>query len=71
MLSDYTIRINGGVWRGCTAPTSDINNRYIIITSNLRDYASFRDEEWWEIEHVLNATQRTHMIFDEKHQKYD
>ena len=39
--------------------------------SNPRYYARFRNEEWWEIEHVLDATRGTCRILDAKYLKYD
>ena len=37
----YTIKVNGGVYEGCTAPMRD--------PYNFCDDASFRNEEVWEI----------------------
>ena len=44
-----------------------INNGYVRITYDLHDDASFRDEELWEIEHLLDATHHMRRIFDEKY----
>ena len=55
-FSNYTVKRNGGPYKGCTAPM-----RYLY---DLCDYSSFRNEEEWESEHVLNSTQRTRRILE-------
>ena len=60
-FSDYTIKGNGGAYKGCTAPT---RNPY-----NLCDDASFRNEEVWESEHVLDYMRRRRRILDESYQR--
>ena len=54
-VSDYTNRVNGGAYKGRTTSTRYMNNSYVRINSDLLD-AIFRDEDLWEIKHVLNAT---------------
>ena len=68
---DYTIRLNGGTYEGCTASMRDMNNNYVRINSDLIDDASFRDEELWESEHLLDSTRRTRRIWDAKYQESD
>ena len=55
-LSNYTIKGNGGAYKGCIAAMK--------YPSDLRDDASFRNEELWESKHVLYSMQRKHMILD-------
>ena len=50
-FSDYTIRVNGGAYEGCT-----ISIKY---PSDLRNDASLRDEKLWKSEHVIDATRNT------------
>ena len=57
----YTIKVNGGVYEGCTAPMRD--------PYNFCDDASFRNEEVWEIEYVLDSMRRTRRILDASYQK--
>ena len=44
-LLDYTIRVNGGAYKGCIASMRGTNNSYVIITSEHIDDARFRDKE--------------------------
>ena len=44
-LSDYTIRVNVGAYKGCTESTIDTKNSYVTITSDLLDDARFRGEQ--------------------------
>ena len=53
---------NGGAYKGCTVSMKD--------PSKLHNDASFRDEELWESEHVLNAMQFMRRILDAKYQKF-
>ena len=62
-LSDYTIKGNGGAYKGCTAPMRD--------PYNLCDDASFRNEKVWESDHVLDYTGRTRIILDANCQRSD
>ena len=62
-FSYYTIKGNGYVYKGCTAPMKD--------PSNLCDGTSLRNEELWESEHVLNSTRCTRMILDVNYQGSD
>ena len=39
--------------------------------SDLCDAASFRNEELWESEHVIDSTQRTRRILEANYQKAD
>ena len=45
------------------------NNSYVIINSEHIDETSFRDEEWWEIEQLLDDTRLMRRILDGKYQK--
>ena len=60
-LSDYTISGKIGMYEGCTV--------YMKDTSDLCDDKIFRNEEWWESEHILDSTRRTHRILDTKRSK--
>ena len=62
-FSDYTIKVNGCAYKGCTAPTRD--------PYDLCDDASFRNEEVWESEHVLDSMRCTRRILDAKYQRAD
>ena len=62
-FSDYTIKGNEGAYEGCTAPMKD--------PYDLCDDASFRNEEVWEREHVLDSARRTLRILDENYQRAD
>ena len=44
------------------------NNSYVIINSKNIDETSFRDEEWWEIEQLLDDTRLMRRILDGKYQ---
>ena len=55
----------------CTASMIYINNGYVRITYDLHDDASFRDEELWESENLLDATHHMSRIFDAKYKKDD
>ena len=70
-LSDYTIRLNGGAYKGWAISMRDMNNSYVWITSDLHYETSFRDEEIWECEHVLDPTRLIHRILGAKYQKSD
>ena len=48
-FSGYTIRVNVGAYKGCTISMRGMSNEYVRISSNLRDYASFMNEELWEV----------------------
>ena len=49
----------------------DINNIYEINPSGQLDEASFRDEELWKSEHVIDDTRSTRRILNTKYQNYD
>ena len=60
---DYTIKSNGGAYKGCTTPMK--------YPYDLCDDESFINEEVWESEHVLNSTGSTRRILDANYQKAD
>ena len=60
-LYKYKIKVSGGAYKECTAPMK--------YPSNLCDDASFRNQELWEIEHVLNSTRRTRRILNANYQR--
>ena len=60
-FSNYTIRGNGGAYEGCTI--------YVKDPSDLRDDAMFRNEEWWESEHILDSRRHKLRILDAQYQK--
>ena len=62
-FSNYKIKGNGGTYKGCTAPMKD--------PSDFCDNERFRNEEWWEREHILDSTRRTHRILDANYQRYN
>ena len=62
-FSNYTIKGNGGAYKGCTAPM-----KYYF---DLCDDASFRNEEWRENDHVLDSTKCTRRILDANYQRAD
>ena len=62
-ISDYTIKVDGCAYKGCTAPMRD--------PYDLCDDASFRNEKLWESEQLINSTQRTRRLLDAKYQKAD
>ena len=62
-FSEHIIMGNGGAYEKCT-----VSMKY---PSDLRDDSSFRDGEWWESEHTLNATRCTRRILDAKYKKSD
>ena len=43
-FSDFSIRVNGGAYEGCTASMREINNSYKIFPSYQLNDASFRDK---------------------------
>ena len=43
-LSDYIIRGDGGVYKGCTASMRDANNIFVGIPYDLLNNANFRDK---------------------------
>ena len=55
-FSGYIIRLIGATYEVCKASMIYINNSCVIIPSGYLDDKRFRDEEWWESEHVLDAT---------------
>ena len=55
------IKVDVGAYKGCTAP---MRESYTVC-----DYASFRNEEIWESEHVLNSTRLTRRILDGNYQR--
>ena len=50
---------------------NEINKDYVKFPYDICNGASFRVEELLEIEHALNAMQRTRGILDAKYQNYD
>ena len=58
---NYTIKGNGGVYEGCTAPMK--------YPSNMCHDAIYRNEEWWESKHLLDSTWSMCSILDAKYQK--
>ena len=62
-FSDYTIKVNGCAYKGCTAPTRD--------PYDLCDDASFRNEEVWESEHIFDSMQHTLRILAANYQRYN
>ena len=58
---NYNIVVNRVAYKVCAISMKDL--------LDLRDDTRFRDEKWWESEHVINITKRTRRILDEKYQK--
>ena len=60
-FSNHMIKGNGGAYEGYTAPMK--------YPFDLCDDASFRNEELWESEHVLDSTRRMCGILDANFQR--
>ena len=60
-FSNCMIKGNGVAYKVCTTPM-----RY---PNNFCNDASFRNEEVWESEHVINFTRRTRRILDVNYQR--
>ena len=60
-LYNYTMKGNGGAYKGCTAHMKD--------SYNICDDASLRNGELRKIEHVHDSTRRTRRILDANYQR--
>ena len=60
----------GCVWRICDPHERGLK-KYVKTPTKQFEEKRFRNEEWWESKHLLDATWRTRMILDSKDKKYN
>ena len=65
------IRVNGGTYKGCTAPMKDFSRINFDMSSDWLKYKIFWNEELWERKHFLEAIRRTCRILDSHCEKYN